>query len=241
MNQPTPMLRLAAATLATTLATTVMADNGKPSSASNRSNDSGARHLEYQGPQTGGKLKPGHPAVAIKGRPVTSNGKKNAPAFEADRAGRQNDAFNELEYLDIIRCAWEDPFGFSSDDLDAAKSGRQYGDVPWVQSDEWTADDLDTDRPGRQNGDIRWVQVEDADEEEAKWESDDLSSDHANARSLQLDPMDINDNGIVDMQDFGLLVAAFGTAEHDLNGDGLVDGQDLGLILARMTPLVAVD
>ena len=241
MNQSTTMLRLAAATLAATLATTVMADNGKPSSASNRSNDSGARHLEYQGPQTGGKLKPGHPAVTIKGRPVTSNGKKNAPAFEADRAGRQNDALNELEYLDIIRCAWEDPFGFSSDDLDADRPGRQYGDISWAQTDEWTADDLDADRPGRQNDDPRWVQTEDADEEEAKWESDDLSSDHADARSLQHDPMDIDYNGIVDMQDFGLLIAAFGTAEHDLNGDDLVDGQDLGLILARMTPLVAVD
>ena len=53
--------------------------------------------------------------------------------------------------------------------------------------------------------------------------------------------MDINHNGFVDMQDFGLLVAAFGTAEHDLNGDGLVDGQDLGLLLARMTPLISVD
>ena len=171
MNQSTTMLRLAAATLAATLATTVMADNGKPSSASNRSNDSGARHLEYQGPQTGGKLKPGHPAVTIKGRPVTSNGKKNAPAFEADRAGRQNDALNELEYLDIIRCAWEDPFGFSSDDLDADRPGRQYGDISWAQTDEWTADDLDADRPGRQNDDSHWVQTEDADEEAASEEA----------------------------------------------------------------------
>ena len=216
MNQPTPMLRLAAATLAATLATTVMADNGKPSSASNRSNDSGARHLEHQAPETGGKLKPGHPTITAKGRPVTSKGSKKAPAFEADRAGRQNDAYNELEYLEIIRCSWEDPFGFSSDDRDADKAGRK-------------------------KNDSRQVQVADAEEEKAKWESDDLSSDHANARTLQQDPMDINHNGIVDMQDFGLLVAAFGTAEHDLNGDGLVDGQDLGLILARMTPLIAVD
>ena len=182
MNQPTTMLRLAAATLAAALATTVMADHGKPSNASNRSNDSGAGPLQHQGPQTGGPLKPG---PTIKGRPVTSNGKKNAPAFEADRAGRQYDDDIELEYLEIIRCGWEDPFGFSSDDLDAAKPDRQYGDV-------------------------RWVQIEDADEQEPKWESDDLGADHAKVRRLQHDPMDIDLNGTVDIQDLGLLVAAFG-------------------------------
>ena len=217
MNQPTTMLRLAAATLAATLATTVAAENGKASIASNRSNESGARQLQHQGPQTGGVLRPGHPKATIEGRPVTSHGGKNAPAFEADRAGRQYDDDNELEYLEIIRCAWGDPFGFSSDDLAA-------------------------DKPGRRQGDFSWAQTEDADEEEAKWESGDLDSDQADRpRLLQQDPMDIDSNGIIDMRDFGLLVAAFGTAEHDLDGDGLVDGQDLGLILARMTPLVAVD
>lgn len=241
MNQSTTMLRLAAATLAATLTTTVMAENGKPSSASNRSNESGARQLQQQAPRTGGELKPGHPKHTIEGRPVTSN-HGQAPDFQSDEADRHQDDFNELEYLDIIRCAWEDPFGFSSGDLESDEADRQYGDVRWLETDEWEAGDLDAEQADRDRGDFRWIEAGEADDEDPKWDADDLEADHADARSLiKEDPMDIDSNGIVDMQDFGHLIAAFGTSEHDLNGDGLVNGQDLGLMLARMTPLVAVD
>lgn len=60
-------------------------------------------------------------------------------------------------------------------------------------------------------------------------------------KRLHHDPMDIDWNGTVDMQDFGLLIAAFGSADHDLDGDGVVDGKDLGLMLVRMNSLVATD
>ena len=241
MNQSTNMLRLAAATLASALATTVMAENGKPSIASNRSYDGGARQIQHQWPRTGGELKPGHPKVTTKGRPVISSSNK-APKFEIDRPGRQYDDFNELEYLEIIRCSWGDPFGFSTGDSGADGADRKYGDVRWLQTEEGKSVDLDWEQAGRNQGDVRWIQTAEADGEEARWSLDDLESDHADAPDLILeDPMDIDRNGTVDMQDFGLLMAAFGGAEHDLNGDGLVDGRDLGLMLARMTPLVAVD
>jgi hypothetical protein len=46
-------------------------------------------------------------------------------------------------------------------------------------------------------------------------------------------PADLNGDGVVDGNDLGLLLAAWGTrGPADLNGDGTVDGNDLGLLLA---------
>jgi hypothetical protein len=51
-------------------------------------------------------------------------------------------------------------------------------------------------------------------------------------------PADLNDDGVVDGNDLGLLLAAWGPCQGsgpcpaDLNGDGNVDGNDLGLLLA---------
>ena len=47
-------------------------------------------------------------------------------------------------------------------------------------------------------------------------------------------PGDLDDNGIVDGGDFGLLLAAFNTSDSaaDLDGDGLVTGSDIGVMLA---------
>ena len=51
-------------------------------------------------------------------------------------------------------------------------------------------------------------------------------------------PGDIDGNGIVDGADFGLLLAAFNTADPsaDLDGDGLVNGADIGSMLAFWGP-----
>ena len=51
-------------------------------------------------------------------------------------------------------------------------------------------------------------------------------------------PADINNDGVVDGVDLGLLLGAWGTSDPDadLNGDGTVDGVDLGLLLGAWTP-----
>jgi hypothetical protein len=47
-------------------------------------------------------------------------------------------------------------------------------------------------------------------------------------------PADLNGDGVVDGNDLGILLGAWGTAggPADLNGDGVVDGNDLGRLLA---------
>jgi hypothetical protein len=51
-------------------------------------------------------------------------------------------------------------------------------------------------------------------------------------------PADFNDDGSVDGNDLGFLLAAWGTSSGpaDLNADGSVDGNDLGLLLAAWGP-----
>jgi hypothetical protein len=46
---------------------------------------------------------------------------------------------------------------------------------------------------------------------------------------------DLNDDGLVDGADLGLLLAAWGQPSADLNCDGTTDGADLGLLLAEWT------
>jgi hypothetical protein len=45
---------------------------------------------------------------------------------------------------------------------------------------------------------------------------------------------DLNDDGVVDGADFGLLLSAFGSDDPaaDLDGDGIVTGSDIGLLLS---------
>ncbi|MHC4975152.1 MAG: M14 family metallopeptidase, partial [Planctomycetota bacterium] len=52
--------------------------------------------------------------------------------------------------------------------------------------------------------------------------------------TLSIDqPADLNDDGVVDGGDLGLLLAAWGLpGPSDLNGDGTTDGADLGILLA---------
>jgi hypothetical protein len=48
-------------------------------------------------------------------------------------------------------------------------------------------------------------------------------------------PPDINDDGVVDGTDLGLMLGAWGACDQcasDLNGDGNVNGDDLGTLLA---------
>ncbi|MFM8642030.1 MAG: dockerin type I domain-containing protein, partial [Phycisphaerales bacterium] len=47
-------------------------------------------------------------------------------------------------------------------------------------------------------------------------------------------PADLNQDGVVDGTDLGMLLAAWGTpgGSADLNQDGIVDGTDLGQLLA---------
>jgi hypothetical protein len=48
---------------------------------------------------------------------------------------------------------------------------------------------------------------------------------------------DLNEDGLIDGADLGLLLGAWDTSDPvaDLNGDGVVDGADLGLLLAQWT------
>jgi hypothetical protein len=45
-------------------------------------------------------------------------------------------------------------------------------------------------------------------------------------------PADLDDSGMVDGADLGILLGAWGSAGGDINGDGITDGTDLGLLLA---------
>jgi hypothetical protein len=51
-------------------------------------------------------------------------------------------------------------------------------------------------------------------------------------------PADLTDDGVVDGNDLGSLLAAWGAAggPADLTGDGVVDGNDLGQLLAAWGP-----
>ena len=75
------------------------------------------------------------------------------------------------------------------------------------------------------------------------WSADDLESDTQSTRpqGISCDPMDMNSDGKVDIEDFALLLDAFGTVQGDINRDGRTDGQDLGLMLARITAPVPND
>jgi hypothetical protein len=44
-------------------------------------------------------------------------------------------------------------------------------------------------------------------------------------------PEDLDDNGMVDGADLGILLGSWGTPQNDLTGDGTVDGADLGILL----------
>lgn len=48
------------------------------------------------------------------------------------------------------------------------------------------------------------------------------------------DPMDVDQNGVVEFRDFVQLIRWFGTEQGDLNQDGQTDGADIGLILDRL-------
>ena len=48
------------------------------------------------------------------------------------------------------------------------------------------------------------------------------------------DPMDLDQNGVVEFRDFVQLIRWFGTEEGDLNQDGQTDGADIGLMLDRL-------
>ena len=54
------------------------------------------------------------------------------------------------------------------------------------------------------------------------------------------EPADINDDGVVNGADLGLLLSAWGPCPPpcpaDINGDGVVNGADLGLLLASWRP-----
>ena len=58
---------------------------------------------------------------------------------------------------------------------------------------------------------------------------------------ILFDPMDMNLDGVVDDTDFLWLCKSYGTEEGDLNDDGITDGLDLGLILVRLVNQVQID
>ena len=222
MNHARTTLRLAATTLAAALATTAVADSrGVSSSESARANGSNAPKLET-GIRTGGYLVANHPQVRVHARPSLDSSRRGA-GFQTARPSRKQTGANPFDLFEMI----ERELDFSADDLDSANGPRQSdGGRPFELAEirEWTADDLDSANGPRQSDGGRPFELAEAAQ-----------------KRLHHDPMDIDWNGTVDMQDFGLLIAAFGSADHDLDGDGVVDGKDLGLMLVRMNSLVATD
>ena len=222
MNHARTTLRLAATTLAAALATTAVADSrGVSSSESARANGSNAPKLET-GIRTGGYLVANHPQVRVHARPSLDSSRRGA-GFQTARPSRKQTGANPFDLFEMI----ERELDFSADDLDSANGPRQSdGGRPFELAEirEWTADDLDSANGPRPSEGGRPFGLAEAAQ-----------------KRLHHDPMDIDWNGTVDMQDFGLLIAAFGSADHDLDGDGVVDGKDLGLMLVRMNSLVATD
>ena len=49
-------------------------------------------------------------------------------------------------------------------------------------------------------------------------------------------PEDLNNDGVVNGADLGLLLGSWGTGGEDINGDGVVNGADLGLLLGAWGP-----
>jgi len=48
---------------------------------------------------------------------------------------------------------------------------------------------------------------------------------------------DLNDDGVVNGADLGILLSAWGSSgPGDFNGDGVVDGADLGILLSQWVP-----
>ncbi|MCP4833224.1 MAG: hypothetical protein GY895_00530 [Phycisphaera sp.] len=222
MNHANTTLRLAATTLAAALATTAVGESkGASSSESGRADGGNAMQLET-GIRTGGHLVANHPEVRVQSRPSLDSSRRGT-RFQTARPKRNQTGGNPLDLLELI----ESELAFTVDDLDSADGpGRTHEGRPLELAEihEWTADDLDSANGPRQPYEGRPLELAEPEQQR-----------------LQHDPMDIDWNGIVDMQDFGMLLAGFGSAEHDLDGDGVVNGKDLGLMLVRMNTLVAVD
>ncbi len=222
MNHANTTLRLAATTLAAALATTAVGESkGASSSESGRADGGNAMQLET-GIRTGGHLVANHPEVRVQSRPSLDSSRRGT-RFQTARPKRNQTGGNPLDLLELI----ESELAFTVDDLDSADGpGRTHEGRPLELAEihEWTADDLDSANGPRQ-----------------PYEGRPLELAGPEQQRLQHDPMDIDWNGIVDRQDFGMLLAGFGSAEHDLDGDGVVNGKDLGLMLVRMNTLVAVD
>ncbi len=51
---------------------------------------------------------------------------------------------------------------------------------------------------------------------------------------------DINNDGVINGADLGLLIGGWGTPAGDLNGSGSTDGADLGMLLAKWGPCITV-
>ena len=59
--------------------------------------------------------------------------------------------------------------------------------------------------------------------------------EQSNIRLIALCPSDFNEDGVVDVNDLLLLIAAWGSCDacpEDLNGDGVVDVSDLLMLIA---------
>ena len=138
--------------------------------------------------------------------------------------------------------------------LEQRYSGRRCG----VESNEWTPrgdrhdggiklgvwkesaaprPGFDSAPRGNDSGASELIQIESAMKDPFGFGSADLDSKGRHEHPLRgpaCDPMDLDENGQVDIADFELLVAAFGTAEGDLDHNRIVDGRDLGLMLIRI-------
>ena len=93
-------------------------------------------------------------------------------------------------------------------------------------------------RPGNDSGAREPTQIESAMTDPFGFGVKDLEAEVRAAnpfRGPACDPMDLDGNGSVDIADFELLVAAFGTAKGDLDRSGIVDGRDLGLMLLKIS------
>lgn len=66
-----------------------------------------------------------------------------------------------------------------------------------------------------------------------------LGLDIVGTRGFIPEPADINEDGIVNSADLGLLIGAWGTCDgcrEDISGDGFVNAIDIGLLIASWTP-----
>ena len=233
--------RLAAASLALALAGLAAADSGSGLGTAPRSDDGGAPAAQT-GSRADNEIRPGGPRVQVGKRPSWGTGQQ-ASGTNGWSAGRGQGGANPVQVApasgpELVIDRPRSNGAHNPVQGEARRAGtkagwqtdRDHGDfleIELLDELEQLEDDpfgFEVDAPDRSGVDTTALQLAGP---VNTWQAEDSRLLH--------DPMDIDFDGRIDFNDFAMLVAAFGTEDHDLDGNGIVDGGDLGLMLSSMS------